>query len=517
LSSTLFAQISPGDLTKAHAHLEGNENCTKCHKLGEEVTNEKCLDCHSEIALLIKANRGYHSSAEVRSKKCYNCHGEHFGRNFESIRFSEKGFNHSLTGYKLAGKHREAACRDCHRSENISDGRINKRRGTWLGLDGSRCVNCHADVHSGQLGTNCAGCHTIEGFTPVKDFDHNQAEFKLTGAHRNVDCSSCHPEEMHGGKTTMKFKGIPFGSCSSCHNDPHSGKFGGSCASCHMTSSFHMVKGMDTFDHSITGFELLGAHSSLDCSKCHTGSYSKPVSHKQCMDCHEDYHKGDFTEGITTKDCSECHTVDGFTPSLFGIDAHNQSDFPLKGSHLAVSCISCHYKDQRWEFTISHNRCTDCHENIHKDKISSEYMADGNCGSCHTVESWRKVEFDHSKTGYQLTGVHSRKECRTCHFIERKGGKAEQQFASLSTACENCHNDEHHSQFADNAGATDCGNCHTTKNWNPEKFSHAQTSFPLTGAHAKTDCNKCHKEVTEEKVTFIKYKFEETSCALCHS
>ena len=30
------AQISPGELTKSHAHLEGMLNCTKCHVLGDK-------------------------------------------------------------------------------------------------------------------------------------------------------------------------------------------------------------------------------------------------------------------------------------------------------------------------------------------------------------------------------------------------------------------------------------------------------------------------------------------------
>ncbi|MDD2995319.1 MAG: hypothetical protein PHP99_03775, partial [Paludibacter sp.] len=44
-----YSQISPGDLSEAHAHLEGLSNCTQCHTVGEKVTREKCLDCHKEI------------------------------------------------------------------------------------------------------------------------------------------------------------------------------------------------------------------------------------------------------------------------------------------------------------------------------------------------------------------------------------------------------------------------------------------------------------------------------------
>src|SRR5665647_1034112 len=68
-----FAQISPGELSKAHANLEGVSNCTKCHSVGNKVTDEKCLDCHKEIKLLITSKEGFHASDEVKGKECYTC------------------------------------------------------------------------------------------------------------------------------------------------------------------------------------------------------------------------------------------------------------------------------------------------------------------------------------------------------------------------------------------------------------------------------------------------------------
>ncbi|MFZ4401794.1 MAG: hypothetical protein ACOYO1_17325, partial [Bacteroidales bacterium] len=42
-----LAQISPGELSNYHSHLEGISNCTKCHVLGEQLSNDKCLACHT--------------------------------------------------------------------------------------------------------------------------------------------------------------------------------------------------------------------------------------------------------------------------------------------------------------------------------------------------------------------------------------------------------------------------------------------------------------------------------------
>ncbi len=89
-----YAQISPGDLTSAHAKYEGMSNCTLCHDLGKKVSNTKCLDCHKEIKTLITQKKGYHSSTEVKSNDCFKCHSEHHGRKFEMVRFDEKKFKH---------------------------------------------------------------------------------------------------------------------------------------------------------------------------------------------------------------------------------------------------------------------------------------------------------------------------------------------------------------------------------------------------------------------------------------
>jgi uncharacterized paraquat-inducible protein A len=54
----LSAQISPGDLSIPHTHLEGISNCTQCHVLGNKISNDKCLDCHKEIQERISFQKG---------------------------------------------------------------------------------------------------------------------------------------------------------------------------------------------------------------------------------------------------------------------------------------------------------------------------------------------------------------------------------------------------------------------------------------------------------------------------
>lgn len=155
----VFAQISPGELSKVHEQLEGLSNCTQCHVLGKKVTNEKCLDCHKEIINLISKKEGYHASTEVQGNDCFNCHSEHHGKNFKLINIEKDNFDHSLTGYKLEGKHGQIKCEECHKKEFIQPEVSQKKEvGTFLGLN-TKCLSCHDDYHQKTLSSDCASCH----------------------------------------------------------------------------------------------------------------------------------------------------------------------------------------------------------------------------------------------------------------------------------------------------------------------------------------------------------------------
>lgn len=509
LFSSGKAQISPGDLTKAHAHLEGLSNCTSCHVLGEQVQNSKCLDCHKEINELINLNRGFHSGSDVKGKNCWQCHSEHHGRNFKIVNFNPKQFDHTKTKFELTGAHKKAECNSCHQKKFIKDPDLKKRENTWLGLS-MDCASCHEDFHQGTLEKDCASCHNTEAFRPAPKFDHNKTKFKLTGAHIKIECIQCHPKEKKEGKDFQKFKGISFAACVSCHKDPHQGKFGNDCQSCHNTNIFQEIN-RGSFDHSKTNFPLLGKHQAVSCNKCHGNNLTSKPKHEKCIDCHEDYHKGEFTESGKIKDCAACHTEKGFSPSTFSFKDHQQTDFPLTGNHLAIPCQSCHYKDEAWHFKNIGKKCIDCHQNIHGKEITHEVMPDNNCTACHSADGWLTIAFDHGKTDFPLLGKHKDVSCGACH-VNREADEKIYKFSSLNSDCGTCHNDIHFGQFENN-----CSECHTFDNWKPEKFDHEKTRFSLKGAHAKLECSACHKKVTVNGNQFVKFKLEDFKCAACHS
>ena len=201
------------------------------------------------------------------------------------------------------------------------------------------CGSCHQqdDAHNGELGTDCALCHSTAKWKP-STFDHNNSIFKLTGAHLNVDCAQCH----QGGS----FKGTPT-ECYACHkvDDNHNGRFGTSCDACHSTTAWKPA----TFDHNLSTFRLTGAHANLACEKCHSKGFAGTPAF--CAGCHADpsFHKGMFGNN-----CSSCHNTSNWNASYKG----PHPSFGDEGgiNHGGASCRDCH------TVNLATATCTKCHD-----------------------------------------------------------------------------------------------------------------------------------------------------------
>jgi len=511
-SASSFAQISPGELAKVHSHLEGMSKCTQCHTLGDKVSNEKCLACHSEIKERIDKKKGYHSSTAVKGKECASCHNDHHGKNFQIVKFETNTFDHNLTGFKLEGKHNKKKCVDCHDAKFITDSKIKSKTFTYLGLK-TECLTCHEDYHQKTLSNSCANCHDNTAFKPAPKFNHTNSKFPLIGKHQTVECLKCHKADTQNGKKFQHFTGIEHSKCTNCHKDVHENKFGQNCAQCHTETSFQTIKGTSKFDHSKTNYKLEDKHINVNCKSCHKKKYTDPLKHDKCNDCHIDYHKNQFAQAGVLPDCVKCHTTKGFSPSLYTIEQHNESKFKLQNSHLATPCFDCHKKTENWSFREIGTLCADCHANVHKSAISAKYYPDNSCHSCHSDTKWFNIKFDHKLTEFELLGKHATTSCRQCHYKKEASGIEVQQFAGLKKVCVNCHTDKHFAQF-DLNGTTDCNRCHGNDNWKAEKFNHNNAAFKLDGKHQNVACIKCHKPVENQK--YILYKIKEYKCESCH-
>jgi hypothetical protein len=535
LAGPARAQLSPGELSQPHAYLEGLDNCGKCHGFEQKMAAEKCLACHTFLAERIAAGRGMHAQPDYR--QCELCHVEHQGKDYELIfwKDGQEAFDHSLTGYKLEGKHAQAKCRDCHRWRNIVEaqrlqGLKKDLNRTYLGL-GRECLSCHIDEHRGQL-ADCQGCHSFAAWKPVREFDHNKAKFALTGKHLSVTCNKCHlavvDNKFETDSSYVKMKGLSYGRCLDCHKDAHANKFGQNCESCHNTSGWQSVN-RAVFDHNKTKFALAGKHTIVQCDKCHLpGKSFKSMKFEKCLDCHSDYHNGQFASRPGQGACEECHSVEGFTPAKYTIEQHQKCNYPLSGSHLAVPCNGCHKKTilesgaEFIRFTFEYPRCLTCHKDPHEGQVD-KYTSKSGCEFCHVVESWRKTSFDHAQTKLPLEGRHRESSCRACHEKDRDG-KAALQFTKLPLRCQDCHEDIHRGQFAqavkvraDESSDTDCSRCHTPNSWKAEKFDHNRDSqFKLDGAHVKVPCRECHKETMLEGKPYLPFRPLGSTCSSCH-
>ena len=509
------SQISPGDLSRPHAQLEGISNCTKCHVLGEKVSNEKCLDCHKEIQSRINEKKGYHASAEVRGKDCFSCHSDHHGRDFDIVRFDEEKFNHQLTGFNLTGAHQEVDCRSCHKSEWITSETIRKKSETYLGLS-NQCATCHVDVHKNTLSNNCASCHNTEAFKPAVLFDHNKTEFPLRGKHEEADCRRCHEVTFSEGRLYQQFSGIPFSNCTSCHDDVHNNRLGTQCKQCHTEESFQELASPVTFNHQRTGYPLEGRHKKIDCASCHVdASIATPQTVflefanreiNNCNACHQDVHEQKFGT-----DCKSCHTVESFhTISMPATFSHDLTGFPLEGKHAGVDCKQCH--DTRLTDPVKHNLCADCHEDFHQGQFNQAGTTI-DCRECHTTSGFAGSTYSieqHNAGSFPLTGAHLATPCFSCHA--REGAWT---FQQLGSQCADCHKDVHEGRLdASYYPGKNCAVCHTTDRWAEVAFDHLVTGFALQGKHQQVSCAQCH--IPDEEPRTIPFSGLEQACYTCH-
>jgi hypothetical protein len=520
------AQISPGELAQAHGLLNGSGACLRCHQAKQGVSAERCLACHLALKQLIEAGRGLHARADYR--KCETCHVEHQGRSASLVWWGKQGregFDHSETGYVLEGRHSRLACERCHQLKNLRDAEGLARGAaatgrTYLGL-GTACLACHADTHRGQLGgADCRSCHSLDAWKPAAGFDHARTSYPLTGRHVALACDKCHALVTDAaGKASVRYRGLAYQQCSSCHADVHRGRLGPSCASCHTTAAWQSIQ-KAAFDHDRTAYPLRGRHTAVACDRCHTGARSAALEYDRCSACHADVHRGEFARRADQGRCESCHDVQGFKPARYGLEEHQQSGYPLAGAHLAVACDACHRRpagQKTASYRQAHARCLDCHRDPHLGE-TDRYAKERSCEACHRVDSWRTPSFAHDATRFLLTGGHAKAACLACHKKAEVGTPRERiRFADLPLACDACHRDVHAGQFAA-AGITRCERCHTSRSWKAELFDHNRdATYHLDGAHSRVACSACHNTEQPEQRAFVRYKPVASKCRDCHA
>ncbi len=515
--SLLNHLLAPGPVIRGHAKFEGE--CLKCHTWGKGLPASKCLDCHDPVKKQIAEKRGFHGLA---SESCVQCHREHKGRFFDSMAVNEKKFDHSKTSFALKGKHRKAACADCHKEVR---GKLSSRPGSlsYFGTNAA-CASCHQkdDVHffEGEWAKkDCGSCHGVDDWHKTVNFNHKaDTQYQLIGKHAALECASCHvPEDSQnqaGRRVQYRWPDLKVKGCETCHESPHVGtksfgSFQGKCDECHTSWTWVVSKLLQEFRHDNTRFPLTGNHLRLACRDCHTSAeghevYRFPSEAKEfCIDCHLNPHKQQLSAGFAEQKCSLCHSTITFEKQK-PFD-HNLTRYKLRDTHAQLRCENCHRPTSQ-QFPVrkktdalrsmhqflfpdlTAKACVTCHADVHAGQLGTS------CTKCHTETKWQQLKFNHdADSRFPLAGKHAQAKCDKCHGIasdlHASPGRAVKpvvRYRPVASQCVNCHKDPHASRFGSR-----CGDCHSEEKWRDIKNFHRD--FTLTDVHKTLSCNECHK------------------------
>ncbi len=497
--------------------------CDECHKNAAQGNylglSTACESCHMSD-FQQTTNPAHQSIAagtgplaiQFQATNCKTCHN-----NFDT--WVNAKFDHSQTGFLLTAGHAGLACAQCHINNNYNlttaptdCGNSQCHLTTWQQTNNP----AHASAPNSFPLATCSTCHNTTSWTNAT-FDHSTTGFLLTQGHANLQCSQCHINNNYALTITASQCGN-----SQCHlttwqqtNQPvHStsgAAFGAAnCANCHTPAGWTAA----AFDHSVTGFTLVGTHMSPNptpCASCHINN-NYTLSSGDCMGCHTaDYQRtttigGNVPNHVTANfpstaaACATCHPITTWSAGTFD---HSGFGFPLTQGHANLQCTQCHINGN-YQLQIAATDCgnSQCHLTTWQQTNNPVHSTAGSafgaalCANCHTPAGWTSATFNHNNVTppFPLTGAHVTTACALCHVNNNYSG-------TLPTNCYGCHATDYNNT-ANLGGAIpnhvtsnfpqDCTVCHTTTNWTSSTFNHNNTTFPLTGLHVSVSCALCH-------------------------
>lgn len=210
-----------------------------------------------------------------------------------------------------------------------------------------------------------------------------------------------------------------------------------------------------------------------------------------------------FSPGLLTAWAEEGKTLQGF-------QSH---------AEFEPDCQQCHAPF----VGLTAERCEACHTSVQAERAAGQGLHGrldtdeaAQCGTCHRDHQGRDYnphtvalkKFDHATIGFSLarhlTDYDATSlECRACHNLP--------QYDFILARCVDCHaqNDPAFMEAHTAAFGGDCLACHDGVD-QTSAFDHAQTDFPLDGAHAEQACTACHNPNLPPADT-------PTECQACHA
>ncbi len=348
----------------------------KGYKLEGKHSQVECEKCHvrSEV-LFSEFNKEKRISAgkfrPLEYKTCLACHEDvHKGKYEQSCSYCHspdswepKEFIHDPVSFELKGAHRTLTCKQCHEVSKITH-----TVQDYAGLE-SDCSRCHRDQHMNQFDQFCSDCHMQSAWIPVI-FKHSGVGFRLSGAHRSLDCDDCHFNNDYRSAAT---------DCYICHASDHSKQhpsYSQDCTQCHSENAWLPAK------TSHQSFQLRGIHASLDCLLCHKSGYPGQyagTSEDDCYTCHANDHSQQHPS--FPQDCRQCHSENAWLPA-----SQSHQYFNLIGVHATLNCEKCHQSGYPGQYAgVSEDDCFVCHESNYYKKHQT---CPQDCTRCHNIFNW---------------------------------------------------------------------------------------------------------------------------------
>ena len=140
----------------------------------------ECFACHADD--FNNATNPNHQASGFPTT-CDDCHS--------TSSWTPANFDHNF--YPISSQHINVNCNECHSEPSYQP----------------QCLSCHLDDfnegHDPGDPTDCWACHSTSNWD--SNFNHNNTNFPLTGAHIGLPCLNCHENGYQGTPTE----------CFACH------------------------------------------------------------------------------------------------------------------------------------------------------------------------------------------------------------------------------------------------------------------------------------------------------------
>jgi len=286
----------------------------------------------------------------------------------------------------------------------------------------------------------------------------------------SIECVSCHQQDML--KASLNHQAL---------------KFSTTCQTCHNMDTWMNAK----FDHAaFTGFALTGMHATLACVDCHVNNNFQMTTTELRGLPLERLHRSTESQPRAGRVLAELRHL----PQHRELDVRHlrsQRLYEFSSDGRSRGC-RLHSMPRERDIRGDADRLLFLHLKDFQGTTNPNHVQSGfptACQQCHNTTTWTNATFDHSTTGFPLTGAHTTVQCGQCHINNNTSDQ--RQHCLLQLPPSRLHR-YHEPKPRTGRLPTACQQCHKHHFLGRGDVDHSTTGFPLTGAHTSLQCQQCH-------------------------